>query len=1001
VANREQPIGPVADFCAELDALHRKSGLSRTAVVGRVNYSRAQIHTILNGQIRRPPDWSSFVEPLVVLCTNGSETAVAEWRRRHSQLVVAHEAVTRQQRQIKLAAAGTVRPAPMQMPADLPGFTGRHTELLELDRALAGTPPNPAGRPGPGNGKAAVFAIVGPPGSGKTALAVRWARQASDRFPDGQLYVDLCGDDAVTALRPIDALNRLLAALGAPVSGRPLDPADAARRYRRRLAGRRVLVVLDNAADSDQVLPLLPEVPGCGVVVTSREPLSGLADRPDTCQLGLAAPPVEPTPPAAPPRRRADQLRRAAGLIVCAAGIILVALVLGRGVGSHVADLAAGIALAAAGLAIPRWSERPTGLDLDSVERQLASYQTGLAESVIRQDNADAQAEPSDRLLPLRWTAAPAALRDELPRSRVRAGGRPPAADSDLAGDWDGVADYVNRLSRVVFLGGSGSGKTILVRHLARQLLSPRGSGNPVPIIVRLASWNPSLQGLYEWISLEVAGSRKVFTTAAATRLGRSLQDLDPRGSRLKRLPPGARLVYELLDRQRILPVLDGLDEMSDGLRPRAIGRLNEELPAAGRVVITCRTAKYQHAITAPTSDSLGELAGTVFDGAAVVVLRAPGPADIGRYLTTAEPGPKWNGLVRELTGNPRGELSAALSTPLMVWLTRKIYARRATGPDGTTPDSLVELAGRGADDVKRHLLSQFIPAVYQDSRWRRKAAKWLAFLARYLEGAERPADGIAWWRLGGAARPIGLLVGIDGALLTVLTLAPGMSRVFGRIPGVAAAVLIGLVFGVLCGRSELQPTDMEIQIRERLGASLRGGLVVAALSGTIIGIAAHRVSLGVLGGLVFGVLLAFAYMHTARVDTERAVDPMSLLHRDRAFAATYLTIYGIPSGFVGALIYDVPFGLLFGATVGALGGLSNGIQYAFTFGFDRVGAVAWGRFQIARAWLAITRRLPWRLMAFLAEARELGVLRQEGGTYHFRHDELREQLAWWKPDDD
>jgi DNA-binding SARP family transcriptional activator/tetratricopeptide (TPR) repeat protein len=153
-----------------------------------------------------------------------------------------------------------IRVTPAQLPADVAGFTGRAAPLRELD-AL---------------GSVAPVVIVGSAGVGKTALAVHWAHRIRNRFPDGQLYVDLRGYADDPPVRPIDALGRFLRALGVPAEQVPTDVDVAAALYRSVLAHRRMLVVLDNAHHPDQVRPLLPGTPGCRVVITSRNALTGL-----------------------------------------------------------------------------------------------------------------------------------------------------------------------------------------------------------------------------------------------------------------------------------------------------------------------------------------------------------------------------------------------------------------------------------------------------------------------------------------------------------------------------------------------------------------------------------------------------------------------------------------------------------------------------------------------------------------------------------------------------
>ena len=172
-----------------------------------------------------------------------------------------------------IAAAPEPRRPPHQLPEDTRPFTGRVTELAELI-AIART----AGV-GPDAGLVVISALGGKGGIGTTALAVRAGHEVSGLFPDGQLFIDLRGYDAQRPpLPPEDALDYLLRSLGVTEPAIPADPDERAALYRSRLAGSRTLIVLDNAACTAQVQPLLPGAPGCLVLVTSRNRMMGLDD---------------------------------------------------------------------------------------------------------------------------------------------------------------------------------------------------------------------------------------------------------------------------------------------------------------------------------------------------------------------------------------------------------------------------------------------------------------------------------------------------------------------------------------------------------------------------------------------------------------------------------------------------------------------------------------------------------------------------------------------------
>jgi DNA-binding SARP family transcriptional activator/tetratricopeptide (TPR) repeat protein/DNA-binding XRE family transcriptional regulator len=186
----------------------------------------------------------------------------------------AHRRVLRQEPPVytnSSSGAGTPKAGgvPAELPLDVFGFVGREPELAKLDRIAEAGAAQPT---------AVLIAVIsGTAGVGKSALAVHWAHQVADRFPDGQLYLNLRGFDPTgDPMAPHEAIRRFLDALDVPARRVPVDPSALIDLYRSSLADKRVLIVLDNARDPEQVRPLLPGGSGCLVVVTSRNRLTGL-----------------------------------------------------------------------------------------------------------------------------------------------------------------------------------------------------------------------------------------------------------------------------------------------------------------------------------------------------------------------------------------------------------------------------------------------------------------------------------------------------------------------------------------------------------------------------------------------------------------------------------------------------------------------------------------------------------------------------------------------------
>ncbi|HEX6684383.1 MAG TPA: NB-ARC domain-containing protein [Candidatus Limnocylindrales bacterium] len=276
------------ELCADLRLLWGEAGGPTLRVLsGALRLGKTQVGAILTGQIRRPPHWrvvhgmvAGFVRHAHVHGRVGylsRPTGLEEfWRPRHALL----EHVFSDARHNRTGPAGEhrkrgggvdaeahgPRPTPRQLPAAARQYTARTKELSMLTKLLDQT------------GEAVVIAAIdGAAGIGKTALAVQWAHQVADRFPDGQLYADLRGFTVEAASVPAgSAVRGFLDALGVPPESIPSTLDGQAALYRSLLAGKRILVVLDNAYDAAQVRPALPGTPGCLAVVTSRTQLTGL-----------------------------------------------------------------------------------------------------------------------------------------------------------------------------------------------------------------------------------------------------------------------------------------------------------------------------------------------------------------------------------------------------------------------------------------------------------------------------------------------------------------------------------------------------------------------------------------------------------------------------------------------------------------------------------------------------------------------------------------------------
>jgi tetratricopeptide (TPR) repeat protein/transcriptional regulator with XRE-family HTH domain len=257
-----------ADFGELLRSHRAEAGLTQEELAERSGLSIRAIADMERGRTGRPYRRSVSLLADALVLTGNAREEFSRSARPGGKLASPRDGAAH--------AAAAVGPRPHELPADVSAFTGRATELAVLDRLLAG--PAPA---------VVISAVSGTAGVGKTALAVRWAHRARASFPDGQVYVNLRGFSAEQPVAAGDALAGLLRSLGLAGSDIPAEVDERAARYRSLMDGRRILVILDNAATAEQVGPLLPGSPSCAVIVTSRDSLAGLVARHGARRIGL------------------------------------------------------------------------------------------------------------------------------------------------------------------------------------------------------------------------------------------------------------------------------------------------------------------------------------------------------------------------------------------------------------------------------------------------------------------------------------------------------------------------------------------------------------------------------------------------------------------------------------------------------------------------------------------------------------------------------------------
>jgi hypothetical protein len=589
---------------------------------------------------------------------------------------------------------------------------------------------------------------------------------------------------------------------------------------------------------------------------------------------------------------------------------------------------------------------------------------------------------------------------------------------------------------RLVIMGRAGAGKTVLAHRLILECFNHPGDPLRVPVLFSLGTWDPSHTGLHNWLTDRLIGDFAFLAGVDAT---------------------GTALARVLLETGRILPVLDGFDEIQHHHRQAAISELNR---FDGPLILTTRPGEYAATVSATRALS----------GAAAIELEDLSLDEAQRYLQAVSGKTRtthWESVFSHLRTRPDDvtsrNLAAALSTPLLVMLARTIYNDTPHG----NPTDLLD-AGRfpTQDALEEHLFSAYLTALYDPRRTVRsgtgkatwtdhQARRWLGHLADHLTRLN--THDITWWRLDATLRrrtrvlviglvavPVGGIVGVLGYLVADYfsgTPIDGSQFPHGLLEtgtGLVAGLVAGLLNETRAGRSperlRLRPSRQSVPAPPRalreIGAELVigfsaglafslaswliygfaydfsrpfAGLFVRAFAPPLVtwlpatGVLTH-VAAGLILGFLVGTLYAFVntvvYVFSGPNDRSSAVSPWDLLSTDRE-----VTLFRV--GLVGFTVLLVNFILVgdrYGDVLGN-GFVRQGLLYGLLYGsfaaLTRLFLSAWGGWLLyARLWLPLSGRLPWRPRLFLDDAHDRGVLRQSGAVYQFRHVRLRDHLV-------
>lgn len=664
-----------------------------------------------------------------------------------------------------------------------------------------------------------------------------------------------------------------------------------------------------------------------------------------------------------------------AGVALLGIGVVRLLLVWVRG-GAAEADPEAsvlGVVLAAVGAAVGilGWAVRYRRLSRAAASAEQIDLAAATLAGVVREQwtaEAEVRALGDPEPMPVRWRLTTPDLMDSP--SVVN-----PEGNLDFAGnsrDAKSLADAFLALPRrrLVVTGGPGTGKTTLALQLLLELLPRPGEHprEPVPVLFSLYSWNPDVHPrLQDWLIVQVEQTYPA----------------------LRAIAPDAAAA--LVAQDRILPVLDGLDEVPSDRRAAIIVAINKSAPAS--LIMTSRRLEFRGAVTAAgdvitASASIGPLALTV--------------ADAAEYLRRAlppRPDPTWASLLSGLTTT--AIVGRVVAVPLGLWLVRAVYLDTRRDPSPLIDGSFETVASLYA-----HLLDEIIPALVDSrppaTRRRRHSPdapnrprrvhrpehlrRWLTNIAQDLS-----LTGLRdwrWWEQLDRSFETPLK---RFALRTAVGLGVGVTyaAVCGSLFGAPLGIVTGLLWGALswlCVLWQIAPYHVRRirRARDYLWMVLLG--VICALATWVIAYFAiplrGRSLVLLIGGFAFGCIIAVRSVMRSADVAAQAVSPRRSFNGDLFKTA-------VDAAVISTSIW-LPFCIIFGPSQRVIP------MWLMTFLVAVCLDSAAFLFLIATSWESTRRRLPapWRVMTVLDDCYRLGLLRTVGTAYQFRHAELQDHFA-------